>query len=252
MALRDRQMEFGGYFISAGYPLVSAAAIVGNATQENLCEPTTKGTKDHGSDGLLQWRLGRLERLMKLPEWDTLKVQAMFTIRELQAAPSSEYFDMDYRVLESDLRLGAKPLATLTANFVDAYERPSEDGRMLDARIRYATDAYNFLRSVHGSAKTQIDDHLYIPKLPSTTGDSTMDPALIATLVKVFAPIAEAMLSGLVKGIIQHAESSQGGKSMDLSKIGDLSKIPSLNFNPADLSSLAKLIIAEIEQQKKA
>src|ERR1017187_5018847 len=122
MTLADRQKEFAGYFVEAGYPVKSAAAIGGNGTRENLCLPTTQGAKDHGSDGALQWRLGRLSKLQAMPAWDTLKTQAAFVILELQAKPGSQYFDTDYHALEADLRAGAKSLATLTLNFCDAYE----------------------------------------------------------------------------------------------------------------------------------
>jgi hypothetical protein len=62
----------------------SAAAIGGNATQENLCQPVTLGAKDHGSDGVLQWRAERLDGLDGLKAWcgaqglawDTLRAQA--------------------------------------------------------------------------------------------------------------------------------------------------------------------------------
>src|ERR1017187_1351435 len=129
MTLADRQKEFAGYFIAGGYPVKSSAAIGGNATRENLCLPTTQGAKDHGSDGALQWRLGRLTELKDMPAWDTLKTQAAFTIRELQR---------DYKALEADLRAGAKSVATLTLNFCDAFEKPSEAGRVAEARIKAA------------------------------------------------------------------------------------------------------------------
>ena len=109
MTLAERQKEFADYFVVAGYPPVSAAAIAGNGTQENSCLPTTAGAKDHGSDGVLQWRLGRLSKLQAMPYWDTLKAQAAFVILELQAKPGSQYFDMDYHALEADLRAGTNP-----------------------------------------------------------------------------------------------------------------------------------------------
>jgi hypothetical protein len=140
----DRQKEFCSYFMPA-YPMRSAAAIGGNATQENLCQPVTTGAKDHGSDGVLQWRLDRLAGRDGLQPWcaaqgipwDTLKSQALFTMHELDQP--------QHAVLKADLKAGAKSLETLTINFCDAFERPSAAGREPDKRIGYARDCLSIL-----------------------------------------------------------------------------------------------------------
>jgi hypothetical protein len=140
----DRQKEFCSYFMPA-YPMRSAAAIGGNATQENLCQPVTAGAKDHGSDGVLQWRLDRLTGRDGLQPWcaaqgipwDTLKSQALFTMHELDQP--------QHAVLKADLKAGAKSLETLTINFCDAFERPSAAGREPDKRIGYAHDCLSIL-----------------------------------------------------------------------------------------------------------
>ena len=70
VGLIDRQITLGNALI-VGWPRLaipsiqrkSAAAAVGNATQENQCKSVTEGAKDHGSDGLFQWRLGRLTEM---------------------------------------------------------------------------------------------------------------------------------------------------------------------------------------------
>lgn len=111
-------------------PLISACAVAGNGWQENLMEPITRGVKDHGSDGLLQWRLDRLENLQRWPDWNTLPVQC----RYFKAECKSHYPTL-WRQLTNP---GNRTLENLTANICDMYERPSKAGRKLDARISYA------------------------------------------------------------------------------------------------------------------
>lgn len=230
MTLADRQKEFAGYFVSMAYPVKSAAAIAANGTRENLCLPTTQGVKDHGSDGSLQWREGRLTELQAMPAWDTLKTQAAFTIRELQR---------DYKALEADLRAGVKSLATLTMNFCDVFERPSADGRVADIRIKFAGDCLALLQatdpaSLIGAAFPASFRVQTAPRAP--IGVSTMpplDPALVAQLIAILAPVAESLISGLVKGLI----SQLAGNS------APLTGMPTLPIPPAQL---AQLIAAEI------
>ncbi|MGH6839469.1 MAG: phage tail tip lysozyme [Methylocella sp.] len=125
-----------------GLPLASACAAAGNASEENNCLAVTTGEKDHGSDGLFQWRLGRLTHLKtwaaanELP-WDTIKTQAWFFLYELQA---------DYPALHAGLIAGAKPLKTLTANICDFYERPAPAHAHLDQRIKYAQDTLALMK----------------------------------------------------------------------------------------------------------
>lgn len=120
-----------------GLPRSSVAAIVGNATQENQARSTTEGAKDHGSDGLFQWRLDRLANLKAFAAehfegaWDTIRAQAAFFAYECKR---------DYPGLMSDLVAGTKSVATLTANICDIFERPAAASAMLDKRIGYATD----------------------------------------------------------------------------------------------------------------
>lgn len=141
MAIIDRAKELAGYFVMGfpefdlpGYPLTSACAAVGNAWRENLVKPTTEGAKDHGSDALFQWRLGRLDELklwckvhgdQSVPaeeRWKTIRIQAAFFMFEVAR---------DYKVLDAELKLGIKPLETMTANICDVFERPSVEGRAL-------------------------------------------------------------------------------------------------------------------------
>lgn len=142
-ALADRQRALGKYLMTSGtpWPAVSAAASVGNATQENMCLPVTQGPKDHGSDGLYQWRLERLTGPNGLQPWCASHGYD-WTIMESQAEFHKWEIQTQYPGLWKDLIEGTKPLATLTANIMEQYERPAAAAGNLDARIRYAQDAF--------------------------------------------------------------------------------------------------------------
>lgn len=140
--LIDRQRQLANFLV-AGWPALEippishsgAIAAVGNATQENQCKSVTVGDKDHGSDGLFQWRLDRLTNLQTFGQkwfgtWQSIEAQAAFFSFECKG---------DYPTLWTDLVAGAKPVPTLVANICDEYERPSAAGRVLDQRISYAT-----------------------------------------------------------------------------------------------------------------
>lgn len=120
-------------------PFISAAAVAGNGWQENLLRPITRGPKDHGSDGLLQWRLSRLVELQQRQGWDTLPVQCQFFKDECKR---------DYPKLWAQLvNPGKRTLANLTLNICDVYERPSIAGRQAEKRIDYAEKVYNEYKS---------------------------------------------------------------------------------------------------------
>ena len=119
------------------WPSSSAAAAVGNGTQENMCLPITEGPKDHGSDGIWQWRLERLDGNNGLKawcsqqgyDWKLMESQVLFMKWEMQRF---------YPMLWADMVAGTKRLETLTANFMEQYERPALEFAFLDKRIEYA------------------------------------------------------------------------------------------------------------------
>jgi Phage tail lysozyme len=236
--LQERQIEFCGYFVKDGYPPKSAAAIGGNGTRENLCLPTTVGAKDHGSDGSMQWREGRLVELKTWANWDTLKTQAAFTIHELQR---------DYKALEADLRAGTKTLATLTLDFCDVFERPSADGRVADRRIGAASDCMNLIVPVAMPTippMVATAPPLIPPSISSLTkGTFAMppfDPILAAQLVSVFAPLVETLISGLIKEIVSHAGQPGGLPKLPI-PIGQL---------PIDPAVIEKLVMDVLAKQQ--
>lgn len=153
-------------------PLISACAVAGNAWQENLIRPMTLGVKDHGSDGMLQWRLSRLDALKKLPDWNTLPVQAGFFKTECRE---------QYPALWDQLVTpGTRTLENLTANICDVYERPSLAGRVLDKRIGYAKRVMALYKAP-----------------PVAEKESKMDPLKVIAIVEALVPVIEKIIQKL-------------------------------------------------------
>ena len=157
MSLADRQKELASYLMAGfpdlglpGLPLVSACASAGNATQENLCQPLTTGPKDHGSDGLFQWREERLTALQswgdrKFGSWKSIKAQAAFHLYELKFGDAG---GEKYDALYADLLAGKKSLATLTTNINRAYERSADNDEINQRRIKFANDVLTLMQGV--------------------------------------------------------------------------------------------------------
>jgi len=160
----------------APLPLLSACAVGGNGWQENLLRPLTLGAKDHGSDGVMQWRLSRLTELERLPQWNTLQVQAQFFKTECQR---------DYPRLWADLVVGKKSLETLTANVMVQYERPNLAAAALDRRITYA--------------HTLLDHMETLPKI--TTPVPSAAPSVAAASIGGVLVAAAPLLQYLLKDI---------------------------------------------------
>jgi hypothetical protein len=170
MTLLDRQVAFTDYLVAGfsdlglrGFALAGACAVTGSATQENLCKPVTLGRKDHGSDGVLQWRdsSATARRLTGNPDldpgikwgmqpwclkhfgdWKTLKAQAAFTLYETAR---------DYPALDMELRTGLegvkpgdvrKVLDYKTQRFQDDFERPNKAFAGLANRQKHAASVY--------------------------------------------------------------------------------------------------------------
>jgi hypothetical protein len=196
-------------------PLVSACAVGGNGWQENLLRPLTLGAKDHGSDGIMQWRLGRLTELQHLPNWDTLPVQAQFFKAECQR---------DYPRLWADLVAGKKSLETLTANVMVQYERPNLALAGLDHRITYAHALLN-----HMNTLTPI---VTVPVTQPT--EAIMDPAIISLLIQ-FLP---AIIQGILTGIANVHAAQTGSPHVP---------VAGASAAPIALDSLAPLLIKELQ-----
>lgn len=246
--LAERQKEFcGALMLGApalglvGLPMRSAAAIGGNATQESLCQPVTLGAKDHGSDAVLQWRLERLDGPSGLKAfctarelvWATLKAQALFTLFELKN---------DYAVLHAELLAGTKSLETLTLNFTDVFERPSETGRQPDKRIGYAHDCLAILMRDAAPGPFPVP----IPATPATITPVGVYDMPIEVILQLVAPLAESLITGLLKGVLTHAQQTGTMPAHPAGATHPLPAVPASGLTAADFVKIAEMIAAEI------
>ena len=179
-----------------GIPRVSAAAAVGNATQENACRSVTVGPKDHGSDGLFQWRLDRLTAMLSycnrnFGTWQSIEAQAAFFVDECMSNYPNLWFDLTH---------GSKPLATLTANIMEFYERPAEGSEMLDNRIKYAREWLTTTPPVedHSAAPSSTSVDASTPPKPKGTGMTPLEIELLIGLAQSLAPVVVKLLPSAV------------------------------------------------------
>ena len=221
--LEKRQLEFCDELLKT-YPRISAAAIGGNATEENRCLPITRGPKDHGSDGSLQWREGRLVELQTWPHWDTLPVQAQFAIHECQR----DYPELHKQLLDP----GTRTLENLTANFMEVFERPAPATNRLDLRIKYAHDIFNLLEKSAPIVQAPITP---IPEV------QTVPIAAIVQILVQLAPAIEAVVAGIVGGVAKaHGASVPGASALPIQ--------PGIQIPQIDFAALAKQLAEELAQ----
>jgi hypothetical protein len=126
------------------YPLISAAAIVGNLSGEsgkNLDSTVERPHADHGSGGIAEWRLSRKASLYTFAQGlgkpvTDLETQCLFLMHELDGP--------EYAVLNAQLtKPGNRSIENLTANFCQIFERPNMALAHVDNRIANAKAVMN-------------------------------------------------------------------------------------------------------------
>ncbi len=198
MRVTQRQLDAYDYFHAAGLHEKGAAAPPGNFVQESgedldstmfRAHPDASGGVAQAlkSGGIAEWLgdrktayiiFSRAEEMRRsLPGGsllNDLETQCDFVIHELQAP---QYADL-YRQLTTDT---GRSVATLTANFMEIYERPSNqlnargeriDG--LDNRIAHANAIYDRVQLIK-SAEGQPTP-IPVPQPQVTTGSTTWIP----------------------------------------------------------------------------
>jgi hypothetical protein len=138
-----RQVQCRNLFEAAGFARSGASALVGNFAVESGANLATAyraaGHLDHGSQGLAQWRLGRLTSMQNFilsrhsdagpTTWfGNMGEQVAFVIHELET---------DYPALNAKLRKGGDP-AALAADVCWQYERPNKALSHIADRVAYA------------------------------------------------------------------------------------------------------------------
>jgi hypothetical protein len=156
-----QQITCAALFEAQGYPPESAAAWVGNFSQESGASLSTAfrtGVLDHGSQGLAQWRLERLtayERFVRSKYIDTPSEAALWDAygrMDYQVQFATQECAQHYPKLEAQLRRGGD-IAVLTADICWQYEVPNKAKANLANRVMQARAT---LAGMHPIAPTSI------------------------------------------------------------------------------------------------
>lgn len=151
MTATARQIQAAALFEAQGYPPESAAAFVGNGSQEvgpNL--PTAfrgpPANLDHGSQGLMQWRLDRLTAYeafvrTKQPHATGTTLWAWYGRLDYQVEFTALECRTKYPALQTKLMTGGN-VATLTADICWTYERPAQASANLANRVKQAQGVF--------------------------------------------------------------------------------------------------------------
>jgi len=247
--LWERQAEFTKWLVKGfpeyklqGLSLRGACAITGNATVENQAKPQTLGQKDHGSDGVLQWRLARLEGPYGLYKWakdrglkwNTLYTQAAFTLWELEHGEFPG--DRRYQRLQEELRAGVKKIETLTANFCKVYERPNMAVAHLNLRIRHAKSVYLLMGG------NEMEKGKSTPGTTIATGGAAVGGAVIAATNTMQGGSDFSTGSIIIMALLLASTLWQMGRRENVEKgenLDEIEIIPSdIPFNPEPLVEL--------------
>jgi hypothetical protein len=231
--LIDRQTLLANFLVAGwpalaipGIPRVSAAAAVGNATQENQVKSVTLGELDHGSDGLFQWRQTRLTAMQAFAAkwfttWEAIEPQAAFFSFECKGS---------YPALWADLVAGTKPLATLVANICDQYEMPAAASAALDARIKYAQTFLDAWPSHTPAPPPSIA--VATPVAAPSPQTPPPLPSLVSVLPPAPAPVSRETPPDLTEG--------------NIAVIKALASAITTSNNPVDIAALANAILKEL------
>lgn len=166
MTVTARQIQCAALLMQAGFTMAGASALVGNFVREsgpNLPSAFRHGKLDHGSQGLPQWRLGRLTAYMNFvkekhpeltsedelwPWYGRMAYQVEFVARELASS---------YRTLYFNLRAPGGDVAALTADVCWQYERPSKALSGIAVRLDAAKALYAELLRQHPAVPQTMD-----------------------------------------------------------------------------------------------
>lgn len=250
----ERQQRAFAQFTTAGYSKEGAAALVGNASQESgpaLKTYFAPTQRDHGSNGIFQWRLERLDALIAFCEErglhsGTLAAQIQFAIYEL---------GKDYPQLDTRLRHSGD-LVQLTQEVCWQYLRPAMAAANVKRREAYAADVLN-----HAKIETNAKGGAIIAAGSAASSAAIFaqaGPPIAALLLLVAAIAILVVISAALRGRedAPHPEEPQSGVSKDEERApsgaaADLeAAIEEFNRAAARLASAEAAVLAEVKERQ--
>jgi hypothetical protein len=247
MPVPSVQLTATNYLQSRGISKEAAVALVSVLYAESGLNPGSQGTQStetpgvlnpSGAYGIASWNGPRQEDLAKHAKmWnvpvDSLETQLHFVLTEM-----ANHYKPSWEAMNS-----TGTYESIIEVLVPNYESPKDVPAEV-ARAKQIAAPLHIV--VPETVPVVLKPMAPKPATPTTqlpTGVETVppiDPVLITTLVQLFAPIAESLLAGLVKGIIQQLATMQA-KQAPVQLPIPLASLP--GFDPA---ALAKLIAAEL------
>lgn len=153
-----RQLQCAKLFCAMGYMPSGASSIVGNLSWEsggaNLPTAFRKRNLDHGSNGMPQWRLARLDAYEAFvreqqPNASAAELWNHYGRMDYQVRYIDIELKRDYPKLHANLTKGGA-VAALTADFCWSYERPSKAYAHLAERVAFANTIFDALNPKSG------------------------------------------------------------------------------------------------------
>jgi hypothetical protein len=227
--LAERLTALGKYIMTSHppWPAISAAAAAGNFAQENLAKTVTTGVKDHGSDGLAQWRLDRLEGTLPNGrmglktwcehmgyDWTLMESQVMFMKYEIQNYYPALWAQM--------VNPGDRPLKNLVANFQDMYEIPAPAYANLDNRIAEAQATLALIAQAPAPAPAPAPEPTPIPPpiatVPAVPTTDDLSSASIAVKVAQQAYLQAQVAVSATQTALKRAQENYDAASAQAAK----------------------------------
>lgn len=212
----------------------AAVAIVSVLWYESKLNPGSQGTQSSetpgtlnpgGAYGVASWNGPRQAKLAEFASKKGLNVGERNTQLAFVLTESANSYPKTWAAIKG---VGLS-YSQIIPTIVTEYENPKDSAAEISGAMEFASKLYAAV-----PAWEPIQPQIGVPTLPP------IDPILIATLVQLFAPIAESLISGLVKGITQHI-AAQSGHQVPGQLPLPLPQLPGF-----DSAALAKLIAKEL------
>lgn len=218
------------FYRSKGISKDAAVAIVSVLWYESKLRPGSQGSQSTetpgtlnpgGAYGIASWNGPRQAALASYASKRGLNVGDLNTQLAFVLTEMANSYPKSWAAVTS-----AQAFAQIIPVIVAEYENPKDHQAEINGAMTLAPQLYGVIPPAAPKPAW--------PTTSTTVGVLPMppiDPAFIAALAQLLAPIAESIFAGVVKGISQHVTTAQ------------TSAAPAPAFDPA---ALAKLIVAEM------
>ncbi len=230
------------FYRSRGISKDSAVAIVAVLWYESKLRPGSQGSQSTevpgtlnpgGAYGIASWNGPRQAVLASFAQKKGLNVGDLDTQLAFVLTEMANSYPKSWAAIMSP----ALGYAEIIPVIVAEYENPKDHQAEINGAMVFAPQLYGVIPQVAPVVQP-------IPQpLTGVTTLPPIDPAILAALVQVLAPIVESALAGLVKAIVQQIGGAKAGA-------GQL-PLPLPGFDPTTLASLIAKELATLQGAQK-